>query len=336
MPTRTRLAEGWRDRPILIGLAGALGAMLAPFHFFFFPAWVLLAFLYALLGLRLFDRATPRNALLVLVPLSLAVPFAAAALGNASGSGALRLVPGWESAPFDDGLAAVAFFYLTNLGVPLVLGLVALLLPRTPWRLFLAAWVIVLFVVPNVIQVSSVGFDMNKYFQAMWVGVALLAAWLIRRWPWQAVALVLLLSIPTPLLVSAWTAFNREQVLSWDEVRAADWMAGNTPQRSVFVTDGWLNSPTDPAGRLRLLTFTPYVANLGFDPDQRAAQVHEIYCAGDPARSVALMRELGATFLLDERRPGDCEDPTDFAAAGGLLTLAYDQDGIRIWRLADA
>ena len=33
---------------------------------------------------------------------------------------------------------------------------------------------------------------MNKLFQAMWIAVAILAAWLIRRWPTLAVAGVLL------------------------------------------------------------------------------------------------------------------------------------------------
>jgi hypothetical protein len=335
LPTRRGLRAGWRDRPVLIGLAGLLGAMLAPFHFFFFPAWLLLALLYVLLGVRLVDRDAPRNALLVLAPLVLAVPFAISALDNASGSGALRVVLGWESAPLSDGPAAVAFFYLTNLGLPLLLALVALLLPRAPWRLFLAAWALALFAIPNLLQVSVVAFDMNKYFQAMWVAVALLAAWLIRRWPWPAIALVVIVSIPSPLLVSAWTAFNREQVLSWDEVRAAEWIADNTPDGSVFATDGWLNAPTDPAGRLRLLTFTPYVANLGFDPDERAQQVHDIYCAGDPAVTVDLMRRLHATYLIDARRPGDCASPTDFATADALQ-LVYDVDGFRIWHLPDA
>ena len=43
LPTaRARLA-GARDRPWLIGVAGVLGALLAPFHFFFFPVFPLLA-----------------------------------------------------------------------------------------------------------------------------------------------------------------------------------------------------------------------------------------------------------------------------------------------------
>ena len=133
-------------------------------------------------------------------------------------------------------------------------------------RAFLGAWAVALFAIPNLMQVSDVAFDMNKYFQAMWIAVALLAAWFIRRWPWPAIALVLLLSVPSPLLVAGWTAFNREQVLDWNGVEAANWIAANTPDGAVFATDGWLNSPTDAAGRLRLITYTPYIANLGFDP----------------------------------------------------------------------
>jgi hypothetical protein len=333
LPTARQRAAGRRDRPGLLLLAGLLGAMLAPFHFFFFPAFLLLAVLYVAIGGRLLDGNAPRNAALLLAPMVLALPFALAALGNATGSGALQLVQLWESAPRDDGIGAVAFFYLTNLGLPFVLALAALLAPGTPARLFLGAWLVALFVVPNVVQVSHVAFDMNKYFQAMWIAVALLAAWLVRRWPWPAVALVLLLSVPSPLLVSAYTALNREQVLSDAELRVAEWMAESTPERSVFVTDGWLNSPTDPAGRLRTLTFTPYVANLGFDPDERVRLTYLVYCSDDPSVAVETMRRLDADYVLDHRRPGNCLTPTDFAAAPGLR-LEYDADGIRVWRLA--
>jgi hypothetical protein len=175
---------------------------------------------------------------------------------------------------------------------------------------------------------------MNKYFQAMWIAVALLAAWLIRRWPLPAVAVALALAIPSPLLVATWTATNREQVLSTAELEAAAWIAEHTPDGSVFATDGWLNSPTDPAGRLRLLTYTPYVANLGYDPELRQQQVHAIYCAGDAARSVELLRELDATHVLDGGRPGDCLTPTDFGQASAL-ELIYQNEALRIWRLTD-
>ena len=146
--------------------------------------------------------------------------------------------------------------------------------------------------------------------------------------------MVLLLSVPSPLLVAAYTAVNREQVLSNAELRVAEWMAESTPPGSVFVTDGWLNSPTDPAGRLRQLTFTPYVANLGFDPDERVRLTYVAYCSGDPAASLEALQQMGADYVLDYRRPGNCLTPTDFASISGLVQ-AYDADGIRVWGVAD-
>ena len=331
LPTADQRRRGWRDRPVLIGLAGGVGALLAPFHFFFFPAFLALALVYVVIGRRL-DSA--RNALVFLAPYLLALPFALPALLQSADSGALQLVRGWESAPIQDGPAAVAFFYLTNLGLPFVLALVALLLEGVPRRAFLAAWVALLFWVPNVVQVSVIAFDMNKYFQAMWVAVAILAGWLVRRWPAPALVAVFALSVPAPLLVAAWTASSDLQVLSTQQLAAANWVAANTPQRSVFVTDGWVNSLTDAAGRLRLTTFGPYVANLGYPPDQRIAQVKTIYCGGIPALSADLMRSLHASYVVDGGPQSECPTPTRFSASDEF-TLAYENPELRIWRLAD-
>ena len=333
LPSARRLAAGWRDRPALIGLAGVCGALLAPFHFFFFPVVPLLALAWAVAGGRAFDRGAPRNALLFLAPYALALPFALPALGQATASGDLRWVPGWESAPWVDGGWAVVFFYLTNLGIPFGLALIALLSRRAPQRSFLAAWLAVLFLIPNLVQVSVVSFDMNKLFQAMWIGVAIAAAGLVRRWPWPVALLIVVISAPSPLLAGAWTAVNRGQVLSHAELDAADWIAANTPAGSVFVTNGWLNSPTDPAGRLRVLTYSVYIANLGLDPGPRIGQVDEIYCGGDADRAADLARSMGAGYLLDTGPPrSDCGARTDFGSSPGW-TLAYRNEGLAIWKL---
>ena len=334
LPTGAERRRGFRDRPRLVVVAGLLGALLAPFQFFLFPAFLLVALAWITLGGRLFDAAAPANALRFVAPLSLAIPFALPALAQAGGSGALALTLGWESAPRPDGPLAVAFFYLTNLGVPFVLAVMALSVTRIPHRAFLAAWVVILFALPNVLQVSVIAFDMNKLFQAMWIAVAVAAAWLVRRWPAPAVAAVLLLSVPSPLLVGAWTATGNLQMLSRDQLAAAAW-ARTTPERSVFVTDGWLHSFTDPAGRLRLTTFGPYIANLGYDPDERIARVLEIYCGGDAERSAALARELGARYVVDGGRPFPCPDPVDFAASPAFRE-AYANASLRVWELAGA
>jgi hypothetical protein len=329
---RQRLA-GWRDRPLLICLAGVLGALLAPFHFFFFPVFPLLALAWVLAGGRLLDRDAPRNAGLLLAPYLLAVPFVMPPALQAAGSGALRIVSPWQSAPLADGPAGVVFFYVTNLGLPFALALMAMVLPRVPHRGFLAAWVIGLFLVPNVVQVSAIDFDMNKYFQAMWIAVAVLAVWLIRRWPLAAVAAVVAFSIPSPMLVATWTATSNLQVMSSAELAASRWVADNTPPGAVFVTDGWVNSLTDAAGRRRLTTFGPYVANLGYRPDERIGDVFTIYCGGDATVSASLMRRYAATYVVDGTRPQPCTAPVNFADSDEF-ELAYER-GPLIWRLRD-
>jgi hypothetical protein len=186
---------------------------------------------------------------------------------------------------------------------------------------------------PNVVQVSLIDFDMNKYFQAMWIAVAILAAWLVRRWPAPAIAAVLLLSVPSPLLVAAWTATSDLQVLTAADLDAAEWVRDNTPADARFVTDGWVNSLTDAAGRRRLTTFGPYIANLGFSPDERIRDVGTIYCGGDASLSAALMREYGATYVIDGTRPQPCPEPVNFAGSEEF-ELAYER-GPLIWRLRD-
>ena len=333
LPTARERLRGWRDRPWLIGLAGILGALIAPFHFFFFPVFPLLALAWVLAGRRLLDRTAPRNALLLLTPYVLALPFIVAPALQAGGSGALQLVQIWPTAPRDDGPGAVLFFYLTNLGVPFVLALVALSMPGLRRRAFWMAWIVGLFVVPNVVQVSVVDFDMNKYFQAMWIGVAVAAAWLIHRWPLPAIVAVFALSIPSPLLVAAWTATSNLEVISRADLAAAAWARTSTPPDAVFVTDGWLNSFTDAAGRRRLTTFAPYISNLGYRPEERIEHVREIYCGVSVERAAELMRRYGATHVVDAVRPSPCPAPVDFGGSG-RFELVY-AEGPRVWRLAD-
>jgi hypothetical protein len=332
IPTARQRTAGLRDHPRLVALSGLAGALLAPFHFFFFPAVPVLVLLWVGLGRRMVERPAMRLAALFAAPYLLAVPFAAAAVGQATGSGWLQLVPGWQTAPLGDGPLAVLFFYVTNLGLPFLLALLGLALVRTPSRAFLAAWIAVLFLVPNLVQVSYVSFDMNKYFQAMWIAVALAAATLLARWPLPAVALVLVISATSPVLSSIHHAVSRNFLMSTDDLAAADWIAANTPPGAVFVTDDWIIAPSDPAGRLRLTSFGPYVANLGYDFDARQAQVREIRCAGDPDRAAELMAELGASYVIPSGGL-DCESPVDFAASD-RFEEAFRSGSVAIYRLS--
>ncbi len=321
-------------RPAGVLLAGVLAALLAPFHFYAFPASYLVVLLLVLARREWRRPHWRRDAVLFLAPVVLALPFVVGPILQQQGSGAFRFVLGWSEARFSQGPLGVVFFYATNLGVPFLLALVAVASRQTPQRVFLALWLVALFLIPNLVVLSAVEFDMNKYFQIMWIAVAILAGWLIRRWPLPALEAVLAASLASPLLVGAWFVTSTPVALSDGQQRAAVWIGQHVPDRAVFVTDAFINSPVDLAGRLRLTTFGPYVSNLGFDPAARERDVQVVYCGGDRAAAQVLLRD-GAGYVLSPGGILDCGtgvSPTDFGASRLFRTI-YDGDGISIWQL---
>jgi hypothetical protein len=321
-------------RPAGVLLAGILAALLAPFHFFAFPATYLIVLLFVLLSGAWRSSTVIRDGLLFLAPVVLAIPFIAGAVIQQGDLGAFRQVLGWSEARIVDGPLAVLFFYLTNLGLPFVLAVAAAVVGRgLPRRWFLIAWMVALFLVPNLVVVSAVEFDMNKYFQIMWIAVAILAAWLIRRWPQPAIAGVIAFAAISPALVGLWHAWHPAVVLSPPQLAAARWIEANTPDRAIFVTDAWINSPIDVAGRRRITTFGPYAANLGYDPQQREIDTKIVYCDG-PEQAATVMARYGATHVLSSGGVPDCAaEPTDFALSA-LFEAIYSVDGVTVWHLA--
>jgi hypothetical protein len=320
-------------RPAGMALAGLLAALLAPFHFYFFPATYLLVGLYAVTKRAWRRRGWLRDAALFVAPIVLALPFVLGPLLLQRERGSIRFVQGWGEAPFEEGLGAVVFFYLTNLGLPLLLGAAALLLARPPGRAFLATWALAMFLVPNLVMAGAVEFDMNKYFQLMFVALAILGGWLLRRQRVVVAGLVVAAAAASPVLVATWHLVSEPIALSTGQERAALWIGANTPQLSVFVTDAYINSPVDHAGRLRITTFSAYAANLGYDPWARDADVRTAYCDG-PDAAAEVMARYGATYVLSPGGALGCDDsePTDFTASP-LFETVYDADGVQVWRL---
>jgi len=324
-------------RPAGVLLAGVVGALLAPFHFAAFPAVYLIVGLYVLTSGAWRARTVVRDAVLFLAPVVFALPYILPAALRQGTVGSFRFVQGWSEARFADGPAAVAFFYVTNLGIPVLLAIAALVWlrgdRRVPHRGFLAAWLVALFLVPNVVRMSSIDFDMNKFFQIMWIAAAILAAWLVARWPRPAIAAVLAVCSISPGLIALHHAINPAIVISLPQAAASRWIEANTPERSVFVTDDFINSPVDLAGRLRITTFGPQIENLGYDPAPRAAAVKAVYCDG-PEVAAEQMGVYGATYVLSSGGVLDCGEggPTDFNASP-LFETVYDADGVSVWRL---
>lgn len=319
-------------RPAGIFTAGILAALLAPFHFYALPATYLIVLLYVACSGAWRSRAVVRDAILFLAPAVLAVPFIAGALAQQSDLGTAQPVLGWSEARFGDGPLAVLFFYLTNLGLPFVLALLGALRGRElGGRWFLVAWTFAVFLIPNLVVVGG-EFDMNKFFQMMWIAVAILAAWLIRRWPTPAIAGVVLVAAISPVLVGLWHLWNPAVVLSTGQEAAGRWIEDHTPDKAIFITDANVNSPVDLGGRLRTSTFGPIAAHLGYDPAERELDTRAIYCDG-PEEAARLMARYGATYVLSPGGLLDCPvQPTDFRTSPRFETV-YDAAGVAVWRL---
>ena len=104
------------------------------------------------------------------------------------------------------------------------------------------------------------------------------------------------------VLIADWHMRSRDVALSLPQEAAARWIAANTPDRSVFITDAFINSPVDLAGRLRITTFSTYVSNLGYDPAPREVDTKAIYCDG-PDVAAERMAKYGATYVLSSGGP---------------------------------
>ena len=329
------IVHGLGRRPAAALLAGVLAALLAPFQFYAFPATYLIVGLYVLFAGRWRERTVLRDAVLFLAPVVLALPYVLPAILRQSSEGAFRFVTGWSEARLAEGPLAGAFFYVTNLGIPVLLSVGAIVLLRgrstLPARGFLAAWLVALFLVPNFVVLSAVEFDMNKYFQIMWIAAAIAAAWLLVRLRRPIAVALIAASAISPALIAIHHAIHPAVVMNLANEAAARWIETNTPNRAIFATDDFINSPVDLAGRLRITTFGPYVSNLGYDPTPRSEDIHAIYCDG-PEVAKERMTRYGATYVLSSGGVLDCDAPTDFGSSP-LFETAYDGDGVSVWRL---
>ena len=316
-----------------MGLAGVLAALLAPFHFYFFPATYLLVGLYAVARRAWRRGGWLRDAALFLAPIVLAFPFVVGPALLQRDRGAIQLVVGWAEAPFEEGLGAVLFFYVTNLGLPLLLGLLALVASRPPARAFLAAWAVAFFLVPNVVVAGAVEFDMNKYFQVMWVALAILGGWLLRRRHDLRRR-----ARPGGRRCLAGPRRHLARGLAAGRAEPRPGAGGALDRRqhaaAIGLPDRRLHQQPD---RLRRTTADHDVRSIRREPRLRPGAARGRrqdrllrWPGGGRRGDGALRRDLRA---VSGGLP-DCADgePTDFSSSA-LFETVYDVDGVQVWRL---
>jgi len=323
--------EGFASDKRKLLLAGILCALLAPFQYVAFACLVAsFAVIFLLKWLEERRLRLKEAALLFLPPVLGAIGFSAQV---ASVQLPLKLEFAWLAPK--DPFGAV-FFYFANFGIPMALGLLALLLTKDDLRekKTLFALAALFFVIPNVVTATAFQWDMVKFFSYSWIPLCVLAAAALvklKKWLWIPLAAA---AIASPLFFLAWSAQSNWIALTPAELSAVQWMQQNLPERAVVANYWEQNSPVEAAGGLRIAP-PDWIGFSHLLPyEQRYDVLRKVYC-GSAEESVAALKQYGAKFVLlgsEEKSNFHCA----FAfASDPRFAKRFDSQGIQVFELRE-
>ncbi|MFA6329503.1 MAG: hypothetical protein WCX64_02345 [Candidatus Micrarchaeia archaeon] len=340
-------------------LAGLLCGLSVPFHFYAAPACGLAAVLKAVIdtlsGQKIAKSAKhlgffSLGAAVAGVPLYLLV----LSTGIHSSSYPLALHFGWLAPTDAVGFAA---FYAKNLGIAFVAFVLAAIafaaaLPGKQKKFagvergeyaLLCLLGLGLFVVPNLLTLPGLDWDLNKFFVFMFVPTGICAGFAaydfakrLRTWGWILLAVFFLISSLSSLMTTAWWDNNRWVGLTAADVEVGQWIANNTPVGTVFASHEKHNSPIDSyAGRFRAVgAWWGWVNAIGDGENGRRIELMKrFFCTQSEAEALSIAHGLNATYAYysqDEKDSYKC-DPG--FARWRTFTQAYSKDGTEIYRI---
>jgi len=340
-------------------LAGLLCGLSVPFHFYAAPACglaaVLKAAIDALSGQKITNAARQLGAFILGAAIT-GIPLYLLVLSSGIHSSAYlpTIKFGWL-APTDP--AGFALFYAKNLGAAFVAFAVALVAFASAMLLGKKKFVgvqngeyallcllgIGLFVVPNLITLPGLDWDLNKFFVFMFVptGICagLAACWLagkLKPVGWLLLAAFFLISSMSSLMTTAWWDNNRWVGLSVAEVDAGVWIANNTPTNAVFASREKHNSPIDSyAGRFRAVgAWWGWVNAIGEGENSRRVELmKEFFCTQSEGRALSIAHSLNVTYAYYSQEERDNYKCSAGFANWQSFTRAYSKDGTEIYRI---
>ncbi len=316
-------ARGPWDGARALLMAGALAGMLPLFHPHSYIAVGLVSgFLFLL---------RPRRAWLAfwLPAVALAAPRLVALVAHAGGEGFLRFQPGWRG----HNAASWTFFWLVNMGVPLVVALPAWLAAPRAWRRFYLAFAL-LFAFAFAVVVSPNDYDNIKlmyYWHA--ANCVAVAAWLARLATTRArralAVVIALASVASGLLALQYENASRKLLFSRDEIAAAEFAREHTPVRSLFLTAPTVHQPVlSLAGRAVVRGDTAWLWSHGYAFREREADVKRIYAGAYDALELLAHYRVGFVYLGPRERQ-DMRAREEFFDAH--LPVFYRAGGITIY-----
>lgn len=275
--------ESQNDRSAawLLFIAGVLTGLLPLFH----------AHVYVGLGLIsgfLFLLRPRRQWLAFWIPaVLLAAPYVISIASHVSTGSFMRFQSGWRG----HGERSWIWYWLRNIGLPMLLIFPAWFTAPLVWRRFYLAFACLL-VFSLLVVVSPNNFDNIKLLYLWYVPTTVLVAgWLARLWYVQRqkllAFLLILFCIASGLLALQYENVNHSLLFTDEEMAAATFARARTQPHALFLTAPTVQQPIlSLAGRPVLRADTAWLWSHGYEFADREADVKSIYAGTAEARSL--------------------------------------------------
>ena len=247
-------------------LAGLIAGLIFPFQV---TAFIAIGLIFILLVIYFIFKEKSRfwfkGSIFFIFPALLSLPFITVV--DPTTTSHLYFQTGWW-AP-DKSPIGLVIFYIGNLGIPFVISFFFPLTQRKH-TFFIYSWLLAMFILPNIVTFTPNSFDMFKFFNFMWIPVAIATGCVLGRlWDkklYIVVVCLVILSVFTPFLDAAWNLSVKFPGYSFDEYNAGMWVRNNIPQGSVFLEESSIHSPpTQIGGRLRIMGYGTWPYGQGYE-----------------------------------------------------------------------
>ena len=193
-------------------------------------------------------------------------------------------------------------YWLDNGGIRIPLGLLAWWAAGPRLRLY-AAPLLGLLLLGNLVAFQPYLYDNVKLFGVADLAIAILiTAFFARLLSYSRHWLLFVLPVGFLVVISGLLSTGREVrlrsvVVSWEGVRFAELVRGQSPPRAVFLTSSELTHPVSVlTGRPLVLGYVGWLMNLGIPHEERSAEVKHIFEGGP--RADEYLRKYGIEYVV--------------------------------------
>lgn len=274
------------------------------------------------------------------IVLALALPqLIAFTFPQSSGEGFIRFHFNWvnySSSGFKD---FYPWFWLKNVGLPLIVMLFALLDFKKRNRMD-AIGAALIFIVAETILFQPNEYDNNKLFYVWYLLMLPMAAdWCVSLWEklrdHQRSRVLLAALFITGSTLSGALSIARETISSYQifaeaEVKAAEYIEDNTDAGAVFLTGTHHNNPVYALAGRKVVCGPGglYLYWHGLDYSEREADIKMFYAS--PAENLDILEKYGVTYIVVSNAERYNYHP-DENVLSSLFEIVYSKDGVTLY-----